>query len=231
MEIKFLGDDLTSVEYECLALSIDPASREGESDLYRSRWFDYADMHPAKATYLFAHFYRLQVLKFVETCIDVRTASERATSAPKDVFTSKHLLSFWNARRVCDSVGCPYDFALNLAQNRAHDRMMRVFPQPNQLCGEDFEMDLRDAWTALIARSLRYSKQAHFNMSNYTGTLLQKRHIQSLLMQVKSRPVESQPGLIGRLLSEGALSEAFLHGEFSTAVIKRAKNNADSLIQ
>lgn len=231
MDFEFFGNNLTPEQYELLALQIEPSARQCESDLYRSRWFDYAEMHPAKATYLFAHYYQLQVNKFIATCIDARTALERSTSAPKDVFTSKHLISFWNARRVCDSIGCPYDFALEFAQHRALDRMMRVFPQPNQLCGEDFEIDLKDLWTSTTGRSLRYSKGSKFQMKYFAGTWTQKRHIQSLLSQIKTRPAESHPGLLGRLISEGTLDESVLEGEFPHFIIAEAKNNAELLSQ
>ena len=231
MEFHFTGDNLTQNQYEVLALGIDPTMRTGESDLYRSRWFDYADMHPSKATYLFAHLYALQVKKFYETCIDARRASEPLASAPIDVFTSKHATSFWNARRVCDAIGCPYDFALDLAQRRAIDRAMRVLPRPNQLCSEDFEIDLKDAWKEVVTRSLRYSSHKRFRMENYTGTWVQRRHVESLLGQVKSRPVESHRGLLGRLISERTLGESVLDGHFSAALIKSAKNRAAEINQ
>lgn len=231
MDFSFFGSDLTTAQYELAALSIDPNLREGEADLYRTRWFDYAGMHPAKATYLFAHYYRLQLKRFCEVCIDARTASERATSASNDVFTSKYASSMWSARRVCDSVGCPYDFALEFAQGRAIDRMMRFFPRPNQISGEDFEIDLRDAWNLATTYSLRYSKSKAFKVRNYTGTFVQKRHIESLVRQVQGRAAESHAGLLGRLMSESVLAANLLNDYFCETTILKAVNIADSLSQ
>src|SRR6185369_17957189 len=90
-KVEFVGHDLSAKMCELRGMKIDPAHREGEADLMRSRWFDYIRMHPVHATYLYAHHYKEQTRKFCETYVDLRTADDAQAFFPEDIFLSRDL--------------------------------------------------------------------------------------------------------------------------------------------
>jgi len=201
----FIGHDLSRAELELRGMRIDPVHREGEADLMRSRWFDYADMHPVAATYLFAHLYNEQTRRFYAACIDERTAADQVGFTPEDIFYSRDLTAMWLARRCADKNGWPYDFVLEVAQKRFIDKLFHRFPRPNQLYSEEFELDLQDEWRARLARQLVYSRAPRFKAMNFTGQVVQARHANFVIEQIKSR-VRPHTGLLGRMLHEDVLS-------------------------
>lgn len=229
MKLHFYGDNFTKEEHELRIMRIDPTFREGEADLFRSRWFDYAGMHPVRATYLYAHLYKEQTRIFRETCIDIETADQGRAFVPDDIFMSRDMTAMWLARRACDALGCPYDFALRFGQARAINRMMTVMLRPNQLYGEEFEIDLAVAWKESLAITLRYSRQETFKAKNYAGHLLQRRHVASVIEQIKKRHHSSHNNLLGRMLSEGVLDEKLAENHFTAEAIGAAQGIAATL--
>lgn len=231
MEVKiaFVGNGLSREEYELLALGIDPTHRAGEADLFKTRWVEYAEMHPARATYLYAHFYKEQTRTFYETCIDIETAQFVRAFSPNDIFKSRDMTAMWLARRACDALGCPYDFALRFAQQRAVNRLYKTFPRPNQLYSEEFVIDLSEAWNESLAMMLRYSRHERFKAVNYCGSWGQRRHTAAVFEQIKKRPAASQVNLLGRLVHEGVLDEKLMENSFPGDVISRAVEVAGNL--
>lgn len=202
---QFIGDERDRDTLEMLALKIDPAHRAGEAALMRSRWFDYRDMHPALATYHYAHCYRVQTQRFFATVIDERTAEDARAFVPDDIFFSRDLTSMWNARRQCDQLGIPYAFALHFAQDRFLSRAQRQFPRPNQLYGEEFEADLLLAWQAQTARQITFAHSPRFRMANFRFEPAQVEHQDFLVKQVLARPAPRHR-LIARLLQEDLIT-------------------------
>lgn len=229
MEIEFLGNGLPRQEYELLALGVDPTHRAGEAGLFKTRWVEYAEMHPARATYLYAHFYKEQTRTFYATCIDIDTAQDARAFVPDDIFKSRDMTAMWLARGACDALGCPYDFALRFAQQRAINRLYRTFPRPNQLYSEEFAIDLTQAWNESLSVMLRYSRHEGFKATNYRGSWGQKRHTAVVFEQIKRRPESSQVNLLGRLVHEGVLDGRLMANAFPDEMISRAFEIAGSL--
>lgn len=229
MDISFYGDSFSKEEHELRIMRIDPLHRDGEADLFRTRWFDYALMHPVRATYLYAHHYQEQTRIFCETCIDLESAQDARGFFPKDIFMSRDMTGMWLARRACDALGCPYDWALRFAQHRAINRLHRTMPRPNQLYGEEFIIDLTAAWKENLATSLRYSRSDAFKVAAWKGSWVQRQHLAFVLGQVKRRAPESQVNLMGRLMYEGVVSAGLLKNHFSEEAIGRAQSIAVNL--
>lgn len=202
---QYIGDERDRDTLEMLALKIDPAHRVGEAALMRSRWFDYRDMHPALATYHYAHCYRVQTQRFFAAVIDERTAEDARAFVPDDIFFSRDLTSMWNARRQCDQLGIPYAFALRFAQDRFLSRAQRQFPRPNQLYGEEFEADLLLAWREQVARQITFAHSPRFRTDQYRGEPVQVEHLDFVCAQVLARPAPRYR-LIARLLQEHVIS-------------------------
>jgi hypothetical protein len=203
--MNYIGQGTPRETLEVYALGIDPTHRDGEADLVQSRWFDYHDLHPAEATYLYAHHYVQQTRAFYEACIDIRTVEDVRAFTPNDIFRSRDLTAMWLARRAADAIGAPYPFVLRFAHDRALDRLYHRFPRPNQLYGEEFELDAADAWRELCARSIQFSRLPFFTIARYGGAPVQDRHIAFLIEQVDRRHGPKHR-LLARLFKEGVLS-------------------------
>lgn len=226
--MEYFGSNLDRKAYEMRSLKIDPMHREGEADLIRSRWFDYARLLPAQATYLFAHHYQEQARRWCVAHVDARTAEEARPFTPDDIFMSRDMTAMWLARRCADAHGIPYDFALHFAQDRALNRLHHRFPRPNQLYGEEFELDLADAWKASLQWSIRYSKELQFRASNYTGSPNQVRHVAFVIGQLKSRQAPHH-NTLGRMFNEDVLNPALAAQAFAPEVISLAESVAAKL--
>lgn len=222
MAIEYFGQHLDKAAYELAAIEIDPTHRSDEASLAQKCWFDYHAMPPAQRTYLFAHHYNIQTKTFCETAVDARTSEDARGFTPDDVFMSRDITSMWLARRASDALTIPYDFTMRFAQKRALERLFTRFPRPNQLYGEEFEVDLQAAWNENIAISLRYSRSARFHIHPQTPmTFLQKRHLQFLLIQVSSRP-KPHVNILARMLSEKVISEEIVRKGFDKETSEKA---------
>lgn len=227
---KFFGQGKQAKEYEALVLSsLDPEDTEGEAELMQTRWFDVAMLHPAEATYLFAHTYKKQVKHFAENYIDIHRAEHSRSFTPDDIFKSRDLLPMWRARRCADKLGIPYDFVLRYAQERAFNSTMKFFPRPNQLYSEEFELDLKNIWLESMMRSMRYSKLMAYRNKFYIGSAVQNRHHAFIADQIDNRQPSSRPGLIGRLLHEEYLTPNFIQARWGDAALDSATQTARKL--
>lgn len=195
------------------ALLIHPEHRSQESRLMRLRWFDYRDWHPARATYFYAHCYGLQLRTFYARTVDERHAAEVRAFSPDDVFHSREATCFWLARGMADELGMPYPFVLHFAMERALERTQRTFPRPNQLYGEDLEIDLKAAWKDKLARQITYADGPYFKASAWRADLQQAQHLKFVVDQVKARPAPRHR-LIARLIKEDVISPALARAQF-----------------
>ena len=230
-QMTYFGSDLSRAQYDILGLQIDPAHRVDLPDLLRSRWFDYWALHPVQATYLFTDLYKSQVRKFSECYVDIETADEARTFAGNDIFRNREMTPMWLARSAADRVGCPYETALAFAQSRALDRTFRRFPRPNQLYGEEFEMDLKDHWVNMCGYGLQYSRSERFSASRHptfeSAPPDVKAHAAFLIKQIAARaPPRSK--ILGRMFKEDRLSPG-PHLPFTPAEIGAAEAHAAEL--
>jgi hypothetical protein len=218
----YYGIDCPAKLLEVKGLRIDPDHREGEASLMKRRWFDYRHMHPAAATYLYAEIYRQQTIAFYESCVDIRTVENARAFVPDDIFMSRDLTSMWLARRCADHHGLPYPFVVQFAQKRFFSRTQHNFPRPNQLYGEEFEIDLLAAWKELTARQITYSTSPQYRMSAWRGEIAQAQHVRFVIDQIKARPAPRYR-LLARMLSEDVLSSALIASNFSQQEASQAE--------
>lgn len=228
MDKLFYGSSFDLRAIELRSLRIDPEHRKGEADLVKSRWFDYCNMHPGMATYYYAHLYRKYTTSFHDSYVDIRTSEEANPFTPDDIFMSRDITSMWLARRVCDALGMPYEFALQFASDRALNHLFRRFPRPNQLYSEEFMIDLTEAWKENTGRSLRYSRLPRFGNKNYKGVGRQDEHRQYVIDQIKQRPAPHQ-NILARMFNEDVLDERAVEDHFSQDVIRKASEVALTL--
>lgn len=229
--MEYFGSDFKREQLEAIGLQVDPAHRVDLPDLMRSRWFAYWGLHPVQATYLFASLYKAQIKTFAECFVDIETAQDARAFVPDDIFKSRDLTGMWLARSTADRVGCPYETLLRFAQRRALDRTFQRFPRPNQLYGEDFELDLADEWKATCAYSLQYCKGDEFAASRHEwGTAWPPgvtAHAAFLIKQIAARPAPRDK-LLGRMFHEDRLSPSW-RLPFTGDELARAERHAAEL--
>lgn len=224
----FFGSTLERAEMDLRGIRIDVSHRENEAWLMGRRWFDYRDMHPVAATYLYAHHYLEQTRKFYMQCIDARTVNEARAFTPDDIFMSRDLTSMWLARRSADSMGIPYPFILQFAQDRFLSRLQSRFPRPNQLYGEEFEIDVDAAWKQRLGIQLTYSTQPRFKASAWRAELPQAQHVKFVVDQVKRRP-GPHFRILARLFNEDVLAARLIKNQFSQKELSDAEGYRENL--
>jgi hypothetical protein len=186
--------------------------RVEEAALYATKWIEYRALHPAAATCLFAHAYHTQVRAFIMRCRDAPSAIRTEHSG--DPFDSPTLTAMWLARQCADRVGTPYDVAMSFAEGRAVSRTHFRFPQPNQLYGEEFELDLAEHWKERLSSFMHYSR--------VPAVVADPEHAQFVIDMVRARSDAAWPGILGRMMHEGVLTEPRVRQEFGDTVFRLA---------
>ena len=214
------GKTKSAADYESLGLTIAAEHREEEAALFQSKWIEYKFWHPARATYFFAHCYRLQTTRWLERNMDLITAGDHSAFKPADIFASTDMTGMWLARQAADRFGMPYPFVLHIAECRFIDRAWHRFPRPNQLYGEEFELDARDAWAERESRSLQYSTSPQ--------VIQDPEHEGYVVKQIKARAA-GHPNLLGRMFKEGVLKPQRMVTHFGSELTIKAVHIAVSL--
>lgn len=215
--------ELTVGDCELLALTkVQPIYRQREADLFQRKWFDYRHLHPVQATYLFAECYQEAMKKaYIEN--KDKASAEDAIAFKGDIFTgvqAHELTSIWRARQMLDALGLRYEFALRYAVRRFSDIGWRIFPRPNQLYGEEFLLDARDAWHIECEASLQIPLHERFQMAHFIGHSDQLAYQAWLIEQIKKRPV--QYTALARAINAGVFSKELALRHFTSSVCKKA---------
>lgn len=222
MSFEYIGMGIEPTAADILSLRVAPEHKENELAAMQARWWDYRVLHPTESTYLFAHHYREACVEWHRRYIDEASAREEAKFfTPEDIFFSRDLTSMWNARKAADLVGVPYPFVMEFASDRALTRGFSRMLRPNQFYGEEFELDLADAWALENERSLRTAVHPRFKASNFTGRPLQIEYRAWLISKVQQR-VAPRYRLIARLLHTDDLKLDWLADHFTHAELEQA---------
>lgn len=221
----YFGKDLTPKESWALELScIHPSHREDEAALRESRWFDYRNLLPAQATYLFAAQYRQEFAEAYKRIVDIRTVGIAKAFSPEDVFKSSELVAIWLARREADRLGCKYDFYLHYIFNRYAERGWKTLPRPNQLYAEEVVLDIRDAWERRCREVMQTAVTPFFSTDNYVGHPDQDAYHAWVVKQIKSR--EHKHLALATVLKQKILPLELAGREFGVDLLNRARSFA-----
>lgn len=119
--------------------------RQSEISLYDTKWWDYRDLHPAKATAMFAAAYHRALECSTErrgSFLDLRVKINPFDEVPV------RAIAFWRARKFCDEHGFPYDFYCNVFFGQAEDYFPKM-PRPQEMWRKDVAMVVYEAWQNL----------------------------------------------------------------------------------
>jgi hypothetical protein len=155
---SFYGHDFSSEECDRRGLLyIDSKLFRGEPELINKRWFDYRFMHPIKATYLFAFYYRNAYRKFFKQTADIREAKQKGGFRGIDCLTQNKQTAhgFLRARQHADRLGIPYDFYVFEAMRLAISKLWQKPPRPAHLYSDEFSTAIQIAWDEELSVCVR----------------------------------------------------------------------------
>lgn len=218
---EYFGRSLSKDECWPLELSVHEQHRTDEAALCASRWFDYRQLLPSQATYLFAAQYRYEYIEAYKRVKDIRTADTVSAFSPDDIFKSTDLTALWLARREADAIGCKYDFYLRLAFERFADRGWKNLPRPNQLYSEELSQDVKNAWAKRCREVLQLADSAFFSCDAYVAHPDQVAYHEWVIEQIKAR--EHKHLALSRALRFDALPISLADKVFGTELVKRAQ--------
>lgn len=214
--------DITKAQSWRLELQFVPEElRVKEPELQRTRWFDYRESLPGQLTYLFLQAYIEVYREWYARIRDVNEATQIPVVHFDDLFTSRELLFFWNARQVADEIGCDYWFYIRFAFDRAIERGWKYLPRPNQMYGDELKADAHNAWQETIVTQLRLPKSALYKAENFKNLPEQADYYEYLEKMVANR--QQKHMVLSRLIyREGAISEEHAIKIFGAELVRQA---------
>lgn len=172
-------------------LSSDDLARE--SELVRTKWFEYRFISPMQATLLFRKAYEEVFKRAFRTYVDVERAGEVVGSSRLAVDTNpRERTQLWKARQRADEVGMRYEEYIELSFDFAMRRERKNFPRPNQL---HHSGDAHEPWLALRDRVweehlrdgiVRVGNVPAYRIENYTGLEAQDAYRHFVVDRVRS---------------------------------------------
>lgn len=188
---QFFGADLSSEACDVLTIQHIPTKlRNEEPALFGRKWFDYRRLHPATATYLFAHHYGKAYGHMIRVTEDEARGRFTRGMKQQDYMESREKLSFWRLRQLVDLHGIRYEFFLREAMNWCIDRGWRQPPRPAHIyTNADMIVDVMNAWEEECRAKLQYPKDDHFQVENFVGAADQLAYEEWLLNRISTRRV------------------------------------------
>lgn len=148
---------------------VHPSISRKEPMLYQSKWWDYRLMHHIEATRYWAWCYTQAARKWVATTGDVALSATVVAFDGKDPLKTRDATSVIAARQAMDSIGCRYPWAFEWTIQRFSDRGWRTFPRPNQLYGEEYLLDMKDAWETEVRARVQRPEALVFRTPGHEG--------------------------------------------------------------
>jgi hypothetical protein len=187
---EYFGNHLTTAECDEIQLRhIQPQLGRKEAQLCASKWFDYYDLHPTKATYLFGAHYR-QATRYINTQIlDHRIATFTRGFKGDDLFRGKaaEVTGFWKGRMMADRKGIPYDVYCVSALRWAVERLWKRLPRPTQLYSELAVEYVEQAWVKSQQDSLRLAQHHDYDPDCYRAEAHQVRYFERMKVFILTR--------------------------------------------
>lgn len=184
--ISFFGAGLDREVYDELAFrSISKKWLDNEVALFGTKWFDYRHMHPAEATYLYAHHLNQAFKNIWTKTISSKVGPDVKILKGEDLFkdnTKLKIAGVWHGRQVADVLGMPYDLFTQLAYYHAtRFWQQKRLPNVSQLYSDRVvEMVSRD-WTDRQGGALYVAEEPIYRNERYRGTAAQDAHHEWLM--------------------------------------------------
>ena len=199
----------------------DEEARADEVGLFDRKWFDYRFLHPARATYLYAHYYREIYRRMTRKHVDHRKA-EWVSGARGDVFDGKETTGFWKGRRQADEWCMPYDLYIALAFEKAMTWKRPYLPRPAQLYSDQIKDYVFDKWVERMKTKVYLAKDPRYKLDRFQGAPAQLAHMDWVLDQAALR---EQPHvfLAGVLYRHPMIDEERVEARFGSDMVDRCR--------
>lgn len=223
-------NDLTAMDYML------GYHRQGEADLYRTKWWDYRMLHPIEATEKFEEAYRHELKASRERVKSIEGSSySRHLHYPHFLENSKQAITgMWNARRAVDAEGIPYRFYCRAAFRYAERRNYSFMPTPAQIVSTNIHVNddlsmfdsVVEQWKEYQKKHFVCSEHKHYTNAAFTGTLSQcqhRSHILKHLTTVKNKEIAIAHYVYEKqLIQEELITKSF--GSKGAALLRRAQD-------
>lgn len=192
-ELPYVGHGMSTEEYDYLAWStINPKLFKFEVELFGKKWFDYRNMHPTDATYLFSSSYSNAYRMISAVRYDVQRAPFMKGLSGKtgDVFTEqkqRNVLGLWKARQAADRYCIPYDFYCNSAMRIAEEMSWVHMPRPCQLYGDKILPKIVERWNNELSARVVVAEHDIYKAINYISLIDQNAYYDYLFSIVDMR--------------------------------------------
>jgi hypothetical protein len=238
--LPYIGADHSFDLCEELALKHIPLkTRLLEPALFESKWYDYRQLHPTQATYLFLHHYSRAYGNYIRSCIDYKKGYTQAIKG-SDLFfpkittgKGKHAVShigdphrehvpFWKLRQRADRMGVRYDFFCRAGM--AHfdgEGWANFVPRPHHLDDDVIGLEILDAWEMELRAKIQWAEKEFYRVENWTGHKDQLAYEAFIVKQIKRRSVPAF-SLSTALYDTSAVRIETAMANFESDVIERA---------
>lgn len=194
-----------------------------ENDLMDRKWYDYRQLHPARATALFMECYKESHVRIMHRRVDIGRApfSSGIKRIPLFAQATSILSGLWKARQMADRMCMRYDFYTLTILSIAEARNWRFLPRANQLYNKDLVSLLMEKWGEEIRSNIQVADDPRFLAENYEGHPDQLKYVGFLLLQagLKANRDLALNSLINR---HKALPERFARKRFGDQIVDKA---------
>ena len=185
---------LSDLQWDLEALRVIPENlRQNEAKLFLTKDWDYREMHPAKATALYAHCYGQTYMEAV-----ARRAGDVHNARP---FKGENwnpfeeapvrARAFWKGRQLCDEAGMPYEFYMGMFFSIAEDYFEEL-PRPQELYRKFEAAKVLEVWDGMETIGLiRYPESECYKLRyNWGNKPCQVAFEKYLVERMMLKPVE-----------------------------------------
>lgn len=230
VELPYVGHGLSTDEYDYLAWSaVNPKLFKFEVELYGKKWFDYRNMHPTDATYLFSKSYSDAYRMISAVRFDVERAPYMKGLRGKtgDVFVeqgSRNVVGLWKARQAADKYGIPYDFYCNAAMRIAESASWKHMPRPCQLYGDKILPKVVERWNDELEARVVTAEHEVYKAVNYVSLIDQNMYCDYLFSIIDMR--EHKEYLLSDLVyGREMIPESLAHERYGAFLLDLAKEH------
>lgn len=216
-----------------------------EPALYETKWFDYRQMSPTQATYLFLHHYSIQYGNYIRTAIDGKKGYTRAIRGG-DLFFPKKMIGtgrkavvtigdphrehvpFWKLRQRADLYGIRYDFFCRAGMEHFMDVGWANFvPRPHHLDDDVLGLGVLNKWELESRAKIQWAENDFYRVENFTGHKDQLAYEAYIVQSIKRRQIKAF-GLSTALYEKDAIRFETALQHFEQDEISRATSLAAS---
>jgi len=218
----FYGHDLEFNHAELLAIQhIPKATLKRESELMRTKWFDYRRLHPTKATYYCVHCYTQAYRNCMKQMKDISGQYMRGFKVI-DFMESREKTAVWKLRQLIDSLGIRYEFFMHHAMEW---HILAGWLQPPRPChlasNTDMITDIMLLWEEECKAKMQYARDPRYKVGNWFGHSDQIAYEKFLIEQINQRR-HPQYALQSALYIENALRIEAAIENFNERVLNEA---------